>query len=150
VAAGIQSKVPRRLAIELAIHASERRARVLHRKMRRGLSSLATISATAFWWGVIGTVIGIIHSFQGVEGERTAVMFAIEWSVGDSILWMVAGLAIGIFAFTAHRHLTARADALDIEMRNASLELANDLFLFFGPSEPPAGMRRTAENGVDE
>ena len=70
--------------------------------------------------------------------------------LAQGIMPMAAGLAISLFAFVSHRILANRADAFDIEMKNASLELANDLSLFFRAAKASARVRGTAENGVDE
>ena len=81
--------------IELAQHAAERSATGVHREMGRGLSGLATVAATAPFVGMLGNVVGIIESFVGVNGEKTAIMAMTAGRLSDAIVPTACGLESG-------------------------------------------------------
>lgn len=118
-----------RVEIELARNASERTGADVYRRMGRGRSSLAAIASSAFFVGIIGTVFAIVNSFTGVDGEKSAIMAAITWSLSQAIIPTAAGLLIAIFASVGNRYIGAQLEAFDFEMRAATLELANSLSL---------------------
>ena len=53
--------------IEASKRALERAAAIVHAELKRGVSTLATIGSTAPFVGLFGTVLGIIHAFQGIS-----------------------------------------------------------------------------------
>ena len=61
-------------ALQSAERASLRAANVVHENMKRGLASLATITSTAPWIGVLGTLVGIFGSFRGLGTEKLTAM----------------------------------------------------------------------------
>jgi biopolymer transport protein ExbB/TolQ len=114
-----------RYDIEAAKLASERVAAELHRKMGRGRASLAAIACSATFVGLFGTVIGIVTSFRGVNGERTAAMAALTEYISEAIWSTAVGLLVAIVALWSYRYLCSQLEAIDTEMRAATLELAN-------------------------
>jgi biopolymer transport protein ExbB/TolQ len=114
-----------RYDIEAAMLASERAARILHRKMGRGHASLAAIASSAPLVGLFGTVFGIVTSFVGCGGEKSTCMAAVVKNLSEAIWATAAGLLVAIFALWSYRYLCAQLEALDTEMRAATLELAN-------------------------
>src|SRR6185437_6980624 len=52
--------------IEASRRALDRAEAIVHAELKRGISSLATIGSTAPFVGLLGTVLGIIHAFQGI------------------------------------------------------------------------------------
>lgn len=109
--------------------------------MKRGLNSLAPIASIAGWAGLFGTVLGIVNSFPGCGGERSACMAAADERLSDSFVPTGLGLLVALPALWGYRFLCREMDALDMEMENASLELVNYLTVgrgFAGPSLPEA------------
>jgi len=69
VTAGLQefrvsSGMPTEETIESSQRALERAEAIVHAKLKRGLSVLATIGSTAPFVGLFGTVVGILNAFQ--------------------------------------------------------------------------------------
>src|SRR5579862_6326504 len=95
--------------------------------MREGVYSLATIACVAPWVGLFGTILGIVNSFPGIAGDRTATMAAIFRSLSDAMWPTALGLMAGVLALCFYRYPEGRLEALDHEMRSASLELQNKL-----------------------
>ena len=111
--------------IEAAKLASERAAAIVLRRMGRGRASLAGIASSAAFVGLFGTVIGIVTSFRGFDGEKSAIMAALANNLSEAIIPTAVGLFVAIFATWSHRYLCIQLEALDVEMRAATLEMAN-------------------------
>src|ERR1700728_4760661 len=56
--------------IEASRRALERAEAIVHAELKRGISSLATIGSTSPFVGLFGTVVGIIHAFQGISTQK--------------------------------------------------------------------------------
>ena len=57
--------------IESSKRALDRAEAIVHAELKRGLSGLATIGATAPFVGLFGTVVGIINAFKGISNEKS-------------------------------------------------------------------------------
>ena len=100
---------------------------MVHEEMRVGLYGLATIACLAPWIGLFGTVLGMSNSFPGFNGSRSSFL-ALLFDLLSESFWPAAfGLAVGLMSLWFYRYLTARLEAFDIEMENASLDLLNHL-----------------------
>jgi biopolymer transport protein ExbB/TolQ len=111
--------------IEGAKRASDRSAMAVHQDMKRGLNSLATIASIAPLVGLGGTLIGMVSSFQGVDGERSALMAAYTERLSESLIPTALGLLVAIPAFLAYRYFRSELELMDVEMQNMSLQLTN-------------------------
>jgi biopolymer transport protein ExbB/TolQ len=114
-------------ALDAAKRASERSAAIAHGEMKRGLNSLASIAAIAPFVGIFGTVLGIVNSFQGVDGEKSAILAALEGRLSDSLVPTELGLLVAMLAFCSYKYFLSRLEDCDVEIQNASLQLLNDL-----------------------
>ena len=97
--------------------------------MKRGLNSLATISSVAPFFGVFGTVLGIVNSFTGFDGEKSQIFGALTRRLSESLVPVALSLLIALLALGCYKYLLAKLDTFDLEMKNASLQLLNDLRL---------------------
>ena len=89
-----------------------------HQKLKRGLNALATIGSTARFVGLFGTVIGLIHGFDG-SGERSAVMGMIAGGISEALVTTGLGLLVAIPAVFAYNYFTSRLEAFDLEMNSS-------------------------------
>jgi biopolymer transport protein ExbB/TolQ len=103
----------------LAQHAAERSAKVVHRRMTRGLCGLATVAATAPFVGMIGTCWGVVNSFPGCGGNKSTCMAAVAALLSESIMPAALGLAVAITASWGYKHLNGRMADFDAEMQDA-------------------------------
>jgi biopolymer transport protein ExbB/TolQ len=110
-----------------AQHAAERAAAVTHRQVARGLDGLATVSATAFFLGMLGTLLGMVNSFLGCGGERSTCMAAMASRLSESLIWCAVGLAIATTASASRKYLSARLAYFDIEMQTAVRDMPDYL-----------------------
>ncbi|MGI8746028.1 MAG: MotA/TolQ/ExbB proton channel family protein [Bryobacteraceae bacterium] len=114
--------------IEASRRALERAEAIVHAELKRGVSSLATIGSTAPFVGLFGTVVGIIHAFQGISQEKSSGLGAVAGGISEALVTTAIGLFVAIPAVWAFNYFTNRVEAFDVEMGNSSSELI-DYFL---------------------
>jgi biopolymer transport protein ExbB/biopolymer transport protein TolQ len=109
--------------IESSSRALERAEAIVHAKLKRGLSVLATIGATAPFVGLFGTVVGILHAFQQIATQKTSGIGAVAGGIAEALVTTAFGLLVAIPAVMAFNYFTGRVEAFDVEMDNSSSEL---------------------------
>src|SRR2546427_504767 len=109
--------------IEASKRALERAAADVHAELKRGVSSLATIGSTAPFVGLFGTVLGIIHAFQGISAEKTTGLAAVAGGISEALVTTAFGLFVAIPAVWVYNYFTSKIEAFDVEMDNSSSEL---------------------------
>jgi len=114
--------------IEASRRALERAEAIVHAELKRGVSTLATIGSTGPFVGLFGTVIGIIHAFQGISTEKSTGLGAVAGGISEALVTTAIGLFVAIPAVWAYNYFTNRVEAFDVEMGNSSSELI-DYFL---------------------
>lgn len=96
-------------------------------EMKRGLSGLATIAATAPFVGLFGTVIGILNAFRSIDMEHATAIRVIAGSISEALLTTALGLSVAVPAVWCYNLLTNQMDAFGVEMQNCGLELLSYL-----------------------
>jgi biopolymer transport protein ExbB/biopolymer transport protein TolQ len=114
--------------IEASKRALERSEAIVHAELKRGVSGLATIGSTAPFVGLFGTVVGIIHAFQGISTQKSTGLGAVAGGISEALVTTAIGLFVAVPAVWAFNYFTNRIDAFDVEMGNSSSELL-DYFL---------------------
>src|SRR5579864_1728631 len=117
----------RKEAMNGAKRASARAAAIVHGEMKRGLGSLATITSTAPWVGLLGTILGINNSFRGFDGSEKSLMAAIFEGLSQALVPTALGLIVALMAMWCYKYLLTEVEAIDLEMESVSLELINHL-----------------------
>lgn len=84
--------------IECVERACRREASAISFKLKRGIGSLATISATAIFIGLFGTVLGIFNAFRPI-GSRSAQIALTAEAIAQSLVPTLLGLFVAITAF---------------------------------------------------
>ena len=107
--------------------ASARSASLVHGEMKRGLNSLASIAATAPLVGLLGTAVGMLSAFGGSSTEKSSLMRWFAKYLSESLVPTALGLFVAVLGFCFYKYLLARLENFDIEMKNASLELIDEL-----------------------
>ena len=93
--------------------------------LRRGLSTLATVGATAPFVGLLGTVIGIVNSFQGIARAGGGGLEAVSGGIAEALIATAIGLLAAIPAVWLYNYFTARLDGLFSELAYAARELVD-------------------------
>ena len=109
--------------IESSRRALERAEAIVNAELKRGLSGLATIGATAPFVGLFGTTVGIINAFQGMSSEQTAGLSAVAGGISEALVATAFGLFVAVPAVWAYNAFTNRVEAFQVEMTNSSSEL---------------------------
>lgn len=112
---------------EIVQLASGRAAAVTRRKFQRGLGSLATIASVAPLIGLFGTLLGILSSFRGFDGEKTMIMAAEFQGLSEALAPCALGLFVAIPALWFYNHLSSEIARFDLEMKAEIAHLANRL-----------------------
>jgi biopolymer transport protein ExbB len=109
--------------IEASKRALERAAAIVHAELKRGVSSLATIGATAPFVGLFGTVLGIINAFHGISQAKSTGLAAVAGGIAEALVATAIGLFVAVPAVWMFNYFSGRIEAFDVEMDNSSSEL---------------------------
>jgi biopolymer transport protein ExbB/biopolymer transport protein TolQ len=109
--------------IESSRRACERAEAIVNAELKRGLSGLATIGATAPFVGLFGTTVGIINAFKGMSSEKSAGLSAVAGGISEALVTTAFGLFVAVPAVWAYNYFTNKVEAFSIEMTNSSSEL---------------------------
>jgi biopolymer transport protein ExbB/biopolymer transport protein TolQ len=130
VEAGLQEfrahGVSRELAgeqVESSRRACERAEAIVNAELKRGLSGLATIGATAPFVGLFGTTVGIINAFQEMSSAKTVGLAAVAGGISEALITTAFGLFVAVPAVWAYNAYTNKVEAFGVEMTNSSSEL---------------------------
>ncbi|MCL2661444.1 MAG: MotA/TolQ/ExbB proton channel family protein, partial [Acidobacteriaceae bacterium] len=105
--------------------ALERSEAIVHAKLKRGLSGLATIGSTAPFIGLFGTVVGILNAFREIATQKSSGIGAVAGGISEALVTTAFGLLVAIPAVMAFNYFTTKVEAFDVEMDNSSSELVD-------------------------
>lgn len=114
--------------IEASKRALERASAIVHAELKRGVPALATVGSTAPFVGLFGTVLGIIHAFNGISTEHATGIGAVAGGISEALVTTAIGLVVAIPAVWLYNYFSSKLEAFDVEMDNSSSELI-DYFL---------------------
>lgn len=109
--------------MEAAHRAIERATALNLTDLKRGLSGLATVGATAVFVGLFGTVAGIINAFRGMALTGSGGIGAVSAGIAEALVATAFGLFVAIPAVWAYNYLTTRLEGFTVEMDNSASEL---------------------------
>ena len=95
--------------------------------MKRGLTVLATISATAPFVGLFGTVVGIINAFTGMAKTGSGGLGAVSAGIAEALLTTAFGLFVAIPAVWIFNYFNGRIDELQIDIDTIKAEILDFL-----------------------
>ncbi|MBU0549830.1 MAG: MotA/TolQ/ExbB proton channel family protein [Candidatus Omnitrophica bacterium] len=100
-------------------------------RLEKNMTALATIAHISPLLGLLGTVLGMVRSFQIIQAKTTALVPVspgdLAGGIWEALLTTVAGLVVAIPAFVAYNYLVSRIGNFILEMERASTELVNFL-----------------------
>src|SRR6266571_1122017 len=103
--------------------AIERETLMTTAEMKKGLGNLATISTTAPFVGLFGTVAGIIHAFQGMAISGSGGLGAVSAGIAEALVTTAFGLFVAIPAVWLYNYFLNKVDRFQVEMSNSSSQL---------------------------
>ncbi len=90
--------------------------------LERMTAVLGTVAAIAPLLGLLGTVWGMILTFEVIQEQGVGVVSSLAGGISQALITTMAGLSVGIPALIAHRWVLARADALVLELEDLALD----------------------------
>ena len=105
--------------------AIERETLMTTAEMKKGLGNLATISTTAPFVGLFGTVAGIIHSFQGMAISGSGGLGAVSAGIAEALVTTALGLLVAVPAVWMYNYFLNKVDRFNVEMSNSSSQLVD-------------------------
>lgn len=124
------------------------------KKMRRFMGVLDTMITVAPLLGILGTVVGIIHSFDMIGAVGIEEPRAVTAGIAQALITTAAGLSIAIFAVFPYNYFNARIEnaARGLEKYATSLEIVCDKQqgTMVTDAGPPAGSGKNSTRTVAE
>ncbi len=96
-------------------------------EMERGIPVLGTIASIAPLLGLLGTVGGMIVTFQVIQDEGLGNVANLAGGISQALITTFAGLSVGIPAVVANRYLLARVDGLLLDLEEHSIRIMDTL-----------------------
>jgi biopolymer transport protein ExbB/biopolymer transport protein TolQ len=131
------------LTMERVARALERAAQRENQLMKRGQGVLATVSSTAPFVGLLGTVMGIVNSFQSMAASGSGGLGTVSAGIAEALITTAFGLLVAIPAVMLFNYFTVWIEGRAVDMSESSNELLDvvDAQLRQGkPSVPLVGV----------
>ena len=119
---------------------SEEQGRREAADLERYSGVVGVVAAVAPLLGLLGTVWGMILTFDVIQSEGVGVVSSLAGGISAALVTTFAGLSVGIPALIGHRYLLARVDDLILELEVATLEMLN--LITDAPRSAPGGEAR--------
>ncbi|MFC1646207.1 MotA/TolQ/ExbB proton channel family protein [Candidatus Omnitrophota bacterium] len=100
-------------------------------KLEKNLTALATVAHISPLLGLLGTVTGLMRSFQVIQAKSSA--FApinpgeLAGGIWEALITTVAGLMVAIPMFVIYNYLVGVVNSFILEMERSATELVNFL-----------------------
>lgn len=89
--------------------------------LRRGLAYLGTVASATPFIGLLGTVVGILGTFQMLKGGSVTIN-EIGPKISEALVSTALGLGVAIIAAMAFNFFTSRVEQFVIDMNDVSSE----------------------------
>jgi biopolymer transport protein ExbB len=93
--------------------------------LERFLNTLGTIASISPLLGLLGTVTGIIKSFNALEAGAAGDPRMLSGGIAEALIATAAGLCVAIPALIAYRYLRGRVEGFVVEMEKDAIKLAD-------------------------
>lgn len=110
-------------AVESVARALERQAAREVEVLKRGLNVLATVGSTAPFIGLLGTVMGIVNSFEMMSATGSGGLGTVSAGIAEALVATAFGLLVAIPAVMAFNFLQSWVDARAVDMSESANEL---------------------------
>lgn len=113
-------------------------------ELERFLNSLGTIASISPLLGLLGTVTGIIRSFNAVMLGGMGDPRMLAGGISEALICTAGGLAVAIPSFIAFRYLRGRVERIVIDMEKIAVTFADSLGAESQQGESDGGIAQTA------
>jgi biopolymer transport protein ExbB len=120
LAAGLANRHRERSIIKEAIEDTGRH--VVH-ELERFIGTLGTIASVSPLLGLLGTVVGMIRTFNAIQTEGVGDPAALGGGIAEALITTAAGLTVAIPALLGYKYLRGRVESLVVQMEKESIKL---------------------------
>ncbi|MBR2440420.1 MAG: MotA/TolQ/ExbB proton channel family protein [Lentisphaeria bacterium] len=92
-------------------------------RLESRLGILSTIANVAPLLGLLGTVVGMYHTFNGITVSSGMSVAALSGGVKEALITTAMGLCVAIPAHLAYNYLVTKVQSLCADMEKASSEI---------------------------
>ena len=124
LAAGLINRDQERSVMKDSIEDTGRH--VVH-ELERYLETLGTVAAVSPLLGLLGTVTGMIETFQSITLFGTGDPKLMSGGISQALITTAAGLTVAIPALIMHRYFTGRIDGIVVELEQETIKLVDAL-----------------------
>jgi biopolymer transport protein ExbB/TolQ len=117
----------------------ERRRQLINQELRQGLWILGTVGSSAPFIGLLGTVVGILRSFQEMAVKGAGGFAVVAAGISESLIATAAGIVVAVIAVMAYNAFQTRWGSLVIMIRIHAEEFA-EILQSFDPQVGQSGM----------
>jgi biopolymer transport protein ExbB len=93
--------------------------------LERFLNTLGTIASISPLLGLLGTVTGIIKSFNALQAGAAGDPRMLSGGIAEALIATAAGLCVAIPALIAYRYLRGRVESFVVEMEKDAIKLTD-------------------------
>lgn len=108
--------------VETVARALERQAQREIQLLKRGQGLLGTVSSTAPFVGLLGTVIGIVTAFEQMAVTGSGGLATVSAGIAEALVTTALGLLVAIPAVFAFNFLQSWIDARAVDLAESSNE----------------------------
>jgi len=99
---------------------------VVHR-MEKFLNALGSIASSGPLLGLLGTVVGMIQMFLGIQDSGVGDVNALAGGIGKALVCAAAGMIVAIPALLFHRYFRGKVTGYVMEMEKEATALVDAL-----------------------
>jgi biopolymer transport protein ExbB/biopolymer transport protein TolQ len=133
------------LAFESVARALERQAARETASLKKGLALLATVGSTAPFVGLLGTVMGIVNSFQSMASSGSGGLGTVSAGIAEALITTAFGLLVAIPAVMAYNALQGWVDARGVDISESSNEFLDVVARKLAEAGEPGAEAEAAE-----
>jgi biopolymer transport protein ExbB len=120
LAAGLANRHRERDIIKESIEDTGRH--VVH-ELDRFIGTLGTIASLSPLMGLLGTVLGMIRTFNAITTDGIGNPAALAGGIAEALITTAAGLTVAIPALIAYKYLRGRVESLVVQMEKEAIKL---------------------------
>jgi biopolymer transport protein ExbB len=120
LAAGLANRHRDRAIIKESIEDTGRH--VVH-ELDRFIGALGTIASMSPLMGLLGTVLGMIRTFNAITTDGIGNPAALAGGIAEALITTAAGLAVAIPALIGYKYLRGRVESLVVQMEKEAIKL---------------------------
>ncbi|HEX2492581.1 MAG TPA: MotA/TolQ/ExbB proton channel family protein [Steroidobacter sp.] len=120
LAAGLANRDRDRAVMKESIEDTGRH--VVH-ELERFIGALGTIASLSPLMGLLGTVLGMIRTFNAITTEGIGNPAALAGGIAEALITTAAGLTVAIPAVIGYKYLRAKVEGLVVQMEKEAIKL---------------------------